>query len=146
PLARARAARRGSRSTAPVRKHTAPTRVPRLDSSAFLRSPVAGTMYAATAETPNATEPSRLARAIHQLRGLGSPSVMLCRVSTQAYPLATRNAIDPKASGRHTRWSAAAALRLMRSALPVLQLNHRVPVSCTAQATHGRSGGAHTQK
>ncbi len=52
----------------------------------------------------------------------------------------------PNASGRHTRWSSAAASRLTRTAFPVLQLNHSVPANCTAQASQSMFRGAHTQK
>ena len=41
-----------------MKKHTPPTNVPRLISSAFQTSPVAGTTWDATADTPNATEPT----------------------------------------------------------------------------------------
>ena len=38
------------------------------------------------------------------------------------------------------------ALRFMRTALPVLQLNHSVPANCTAAASQSTSRGAATQK
>ncbi len=81
----------------------APTSVPRFDSSASRSSPLAGTTYAAMADTPKATEPSRLATPIHQTSGFGAPSTTMRRAVTSASPLATRNATDPNASGRHTR-------------------------------------------
>ena len=136
----------GSSRIAPIRKQRAPTSVPRLEISAFQTSPLAGTTYAATAETPKATEPSMFAAPIHQSRDFGCPSVMALLASIHASPLATRNAAEPSASGRHTRWSASAASRFMRTALPVLQLNHRVPANCTAQASQPTSRGAKSQK
>ncbi len=84
-----------------------------------------------------------LAAPIHQSLVRPSPVLM---ASIHASPLATRKAAEPRASGRHTRWSATSALRFMRTALPVLQLNHSVPANCTAQASQAMFRGAHTQK
>src|SRR5580765_8358040 len=131
--------------TAPARKHSAPTNVPRLDSSACHTSPFDGTMKPATADTPKAIEPAMFTAPIHQSRDLGPPSVSARAASIQAIALATRKATDPSASGRHTRSSDVTTARFWRSALPVLQLNHSVPASCTAHASHPSSRGAQTR-
>jgi hypothetical protein len=86
-----------------MKKHTAPTNGPRLVSSALQTSPVAGTILDATAETPNATEPAMLATPIFHTRCLGRPTPTLRGSFTSANPLATKKAIEPNASGRHTR-------------------------------------------
>jgi hypothetical protein len=57
--------RSGRSSSAPTKKHTAPIRVPRFDRAALWSWPVAGLMQPATADTPKATDPIRLASVIH---------------------------------------------------------------------------------
>ena len=123
-----------NKSNAPTRKPSAPTKVPRLDSSSFHSWPVPGTMKAATAETPNATEPPRLTAVIHQSVRRGRQANHPWQTSHQANPLATRKQTEPRKSGRHTSWLAAWLLRTWRQALPVLQLKKRVPRSWTAVA------------
>ena len=97
-------------------------KVPKLDNSTSSSAPVAGTTKAATAETPNATEPIRLASGIHHDRLLGCHEPHPCDTSNQAKALATRKHTDPTASGRHTCWRDACALRSVVMAWPVLTL------------------------
>ena len=47
-------------SSAPPKKQSAPTNVPRFTSAAFTTSPDSGTVYDAIADTPNATEPDEV--------------------------------------------------------------------------------------
>ena len=59
-------------------------------------------MWPATAETPKATDPTRLASAIHQAHDRGRQATQAWQTSIQARALATRKQAEPMASGRHT--------------------------------------------
>src|SRR4051812_8385093 len=83
-------------SSAPARKHTAPSDVPALAIRALTGSPLAGSTSEATAAMPNATEPSRFTAAIRH-PGDRYPT------ATHATIDATRKQIDPAASGAQTR-------------------------------------------
>src|SRR3954452_3102017 len=97
------AVRSGKRKSAPARKHTPPTAVPRFTSMMLRGSPVVVTIFDATADTPNAIEPARLSAAMRHemLRTRHDHQPWL--TSNQASPLATRKQIDPTMSGTHTR-------------------------------------------
>src|SRR5664280_783407 len=86
-------------------------------------------MYEAAAETPKATDPTRLSRVIHHDRLWGDHADHPWHTSNQASPLAVRKHPEPRASGRHTWWLAARWLRWAWTATPVLTLKKRVPTS-----------------
>ena len=75
-------------------------------------SPVVETIFDATADTPNAIEPTRFSAAMRHemLRSRHDHQPWL--TSNQARPLATRKQIDPTMSGTHTRRWAWVASRL----------------------------------
>ena len=77
-------------------------KVPRFDRSALCTWPVAGLMSPATADTPKATDPIRLAKVIHHDHDRGRQPAQPWQTSNQASALATRKQIEPTASGRHT--------------------------------------------
>ena len=108
-------------------------KVNELATVALATSPVWGTIRAAMAETPNATDPVRLMTAILHIRPSGFQHHSRWHTSPSARPLATRKLIEPNRSGAHTRASSCRVDR-SRSALSVLRLKKSVPVSWTLVA------------
>lgn len=51
-----------------MKKHSAPTNVPKFTRATFIGRPVVGTTYDAIAETPKAMEPNKLRAVIHHAR------------------------------------------------------------------------------
>src|SRR3954454_2176544 len=117
----------GSSRSAPIRKHRAPSDVNTFAAARSSASPVEGTTYAATAETPKATQPTRFTRAIHQSR------VRRARpTSSIARQPETRKQIEPRVSGVHTSRSYSFASSPLRSASNVEMLKNTVPASWIA--------------
>jgi hypothetical protein len=54
------------------------------------------------AENPNATDPARFSRVIHQASDLGRHAAQPWHASNHASALATRKQAEPKTSGRQT--------------------------------------------
>jgi hypothetical protein len=109
-------------------------------------SPVVGTIFDATADTPNATEPARFSAAMRHemLRTRHDHQPWL--TSNQARPLATRKQIEPTMSGTHTRRCACVAFRLVSMAAAVVTLKNTVPTSWTALADQSMRAGSQVQK
>jgi prophage DNA circulation protein len=57
--------RSGNNNIAPIKKQTAPEKVPRFVKVKLMRTPVLGKTYEAIADTPKAAEPVKLSTAIH---------------------------------------------------------------------------------
>src|SRR5690349_20004286 len=108
-------------------------------------SPVVVTIFDATADTPNATDPARFSAAMRHemLRVRHDHHPWL--TSNQARPLATRKQMDPTMSGTHTRRWACVAIRLVSIAASVVTLKNTVPTSCTALADQSMRPGSHVQ-
>jgi len=66
--------RSGKSSSAPKRRHSPPTNVPKFTSTMFRVRPVVGTTNDATAETSKATEPNKLRAVIHHGQAAKSPT------------------------------------------------------------------------
>src|ERR1700684_2385110 len=81
------------------------------------------------ADTPKATEPSRLSMVIHHEMAAGRHAKGPWHSSTHASQLETRKQMEPSASGRQIGWWAGDAPSPTRSALKVVRLNHTVPIS-----------------
>ncbi len=109
-------------------------------------SPVVGTIFDATADTPNATDPARFSAAMRHdtLRAFQDHQPWL--TSNQASPLATRKHTEPAASGTYTRRCACVALRVVSMAARVVTLKKTVPTSCTRLALQSIRPGSHVQK
>jgi hypothetical protein len=117
-----------------MKKHTAPIRVCVLARAALCTCPVSGLTWAATADTPKATDPARLASVIHHDHSFVRQAAQPWQTSYQARKLETRKQTEPTAWGRYTCWWVAWADRLAAVAVPVLTLKNTVPTSCTPVA------------
>lgn len=97
---------------------------------------------AATADTPNATQPTRLIAAVSHSRERGSNSPTVAPTAIMARTPLRSKASDPVASGAQT-YRRSAVTACAQTAAPVLRLNNNVPANCTAaedrSAGEGRS-------
>src|SRR4026208_1665120 len=77
------------------------------------------------ADHMNRADPSRFSHAIPT--GSRPPGCGAARAAGTAYPLETRNRVEPNMSGRHTCWCSKVTVALWASAAIVLTLKKRVP-------------------
>ena len=121
-------------STAPTRKQMAPTNVPRLIENRLAGSPVVGTMFDATADTPNAIEPTRLSAAMRHemLCGIHDTSRGPPRRTRARWQRGSRSTRSCRASRRGVRLRRVQGR--VRCATSVVTLKNTVPTSCTALA------------
>ena len=140
------AVRSGSRSSAPTRKQRPPTAVPRLTSMMLRGSPVVGTIFDATADTPNAIDPAGSARrcATRCCGGSTTTSRGSPRTTRARWRRGSRS--TRRMSGTHTRRWAWVAFRLASMAANVVTLKNTVPTSCTALADQSMRPGSQVQK
>lgn len=120
--------------SAATRKHSAPSIVPRFAQSRLSRVPVSGITYAPIADAPKKIEPSMFSHVPCHVRASVSQSSPRRAVAANASALATRNAIEPQASGFHPAPTyVGSRIAAMRAAV-VLMLNRIVPANWTAAA------------